>query len=122
MSNATYEETYRCASGQEINISKSLVAFSKNTREDIYEHIAVDLTIQRENKMELYLGHPSRVARSKRDLFTTIRDQIWPKISGWNDKFLSQGGKEMLIKSVIQAIPSYGMGVSDFLLRLLKEI
>ncbi|KAL0409589.1 UNVERIFIED_CONTAM: hypothetical protein Sradi_1893300 [Sesamum radiatum] len=66
-------ETYRDALGQEISFSKSSVAFSSNTREELGNLIAADLTIQRENKMELYLGLPSRIARSKRDLFSTIR-------------------------------------------------
>ncbi|KAL0326476.1 UNVERIFIED_CONTAM: putative mitochondrial protein [Sesamum angustifolium] len=45
--------------------------------------------------MELYLGLPSSVARTKRALFATIRDRIWQKISGWNETLLSQAGKEL---------------------------
>ncbi|KAL0443831.1 UNVERIFIED_CONTAM: putative mitochondrial protein, partial [Sesamum latifolium] len=62
-------ELYRRASGQEINFLKSSVAFSRNTREDICSLITGALTIRRENKMELYLGLPSKAARSKRELF-----------------------------------------------------
>ncbi|KAL0406310.1 UNVERIFIED_CONTAM: hypothetical protein Slati_3944900 [Sesamum latifolium] len=75
-------ETYRGASGQEINFSKPSMAFSRNTDEELCLSIFSDLTIRRENKMELYLGLPSRVERSKRDLFSTIRDRIWRKITG----------------------------------------
>jgi len=32
-------------------------------------------------------------------------------MDGWKDKFLSQAGKEILIKAVIQAIPTYNMSV-----------
>ncbi|KAL0463196.1 UNVERIFIED_CONTAM: hypothetical protein Slati_0207200 [Sesamum latifolium] len=53
-------ETYQGASGQNINFSKSSVAFSRNTREDLCPHITTELTIRRENKMELYLGLPSK--------------------------------------------------------------
>ncbi|KAL0445987.1 UNVERIFIED_CONTAM: hypothetical protein Slati_1726600 [Sesamum latifolium] len=69
-------ETYRGASGQEINFLKSSVAFSRNSKEDMCRAITAELTIRWENKMELYLGLPSRVSRSKRDLFATIRDSI----------------------------------------------
>ncbi|KAL0303469.1 UNVERIFIED_CONTAM: hypothetical protein Sradi_6215000 [Sesamum radiatum] len=75
-------ENYRCASSQEINFSKSSVTFSKNTKEELCRDIKTELTIWRENKMELYLGLPSRVSRSKRDLFATIWDSIWSKITG----------------------------------------
>ncbi|KAK4381772.1 hypothetical protein Sango_2936600 [Sesamum angolense] len=44
-------ETYRGASGQEINFSKSSVAFSRNTKEELCQSIAGDLTIRRENKI-----------------------------------------------------------------------
>ncbi|KAL0343066.1 UNVERIFIED_CONTAM: hypothetical protein Sangu_1194000 [Sesamum angustifolium] len=62
------------------------------------------------------------VAHSKRDLFATIRDRIWQKITGWNDKLLSQEGKEILIKAVLQAVPSYAMGCFRLPVSLLKEL
>ncbi|KAK4381775.1 hypothetical protein Sango_2936900 [Sesamum angolense] len=49
-------------------VLKILGAFSRNTKEELCQFIAGDLTIRRENKMEMYLGLPSRVSRSKRDL------------------------------------------------------
>ncbi|KAL0427154.1 UNVERIFIED_CONTAM: hypothetical protein Slati_2890200 [Sesamum latifolium] len=75
-------ETYRKASGQEINFSKSSVAFSRNTRETLCQYLATEFTIRRKNRMELYLGLPSTMARSKRELFSTIRDKIWRRIFG----------------------------------------
>ncbi|KAK4390084.1 putative mitochondrial protein [Sesamum angolense] len=41
----------RALSGQEINFSKSSVAFSRNTKEELCQHLTTELTIQRENKM-----------------------------------------------------------------------
>ncbi|KAL0327085.1 UNVERIFIED_CONTAM: hypothetical protein Sangu_1786500 [Sesamum angustifolium] len=118
----TVLDIYRRASGQEINFAKSSVAFSRNTKEEVRQTTAGTLCIRRENKMELYLGLPSKVARSKKDLFGTIRDRVWRRISGWNEKLLSQAGKEVLIKSVIQAIPVYAMGCFRLPTTLLSEI
>ncbi|KAL0331115.1 UNVERIFIED_CONTAM: putative mitochondrial protein [Sesamum angustifolium] len=115
-------EIYRRASGQEINFHKSSVAFSRNTPEALSIGLASVLNIRKENKMELYLGLPSRVVRSKRELFSMIRDRIWKRITGWNDKFLSQAGKEVLIKSVVQAIPSYAMSCFKLPVTLMTEI
>ncbi|KAL0352330.1 UNVERIFIED_CONTAM: hypothetical protein Scaly_1621700 [Sesamum calycinum] len=64
-------ETYREASGQEINFSKSSVTFSRNTREEVCQYLA---------------------------------------------------GKEILIKAVLQAVPSYAMGCFKWPFSLLKEI
>ncbi|KAL0281913.1 UNVERIFIED_CONTAM: hypothetical protein Sangu_2981900 [Sesamum angustifolium] len=115
-------EIYRHASGQELNFVKSSVAFSKNTKSEDHRLIAATLQIRMENKMELYLGLPSKVARSKKDLFATIRDRVWQRISGWNAKLLSQVGKDVIIKSIIQAIPSYAMGCFRLPTTLLSEL
>ncbi|KAK4395317.1 LINE-1 retrotransposable element O protein [Sesamum angolense] len=61
-------EIYRRASGQEINFHKSSVAFSRNTPEALSIGLASVLNIRKENKMELYLGLPSRVRLSGTDL------------------------------------------------------
>ncbi|KAL0453910.1 UNVERIFIED_CONTAM: hypothetical protein Slati_1369100 [Sesamum latifolium] len=78
----TVLEVYRRASGHEINFSKSSVAFSRNTGEDMCSHIVVALTMRRENRMELYLGLPSKVFQSKKVLFSTIWDSVWRRVSG----------------------------------------
>lgn len=62
------------------------------------------------DKHEKYLGLPSVLGKSKREAFSNIRDKVCQRLKGWKDKWLSKGGKEILIKSVLQAIPSYAMG------------
>ncbi|KAK4388146.1 hypothetical protein Sango_2421200 [Sesamum angolense] len=99
------EDEGRLRAIEEINFSKSLVAYSRNTKEEMCQALTTDLTIQRENKTKLYLGLTSSVARTKRAMFATIQNRIWRKISGWNEKLLSQAGKGVLIKG------SYAGGV-----------
>lgn len=50
---------------------------------------------------------------------------MWKKIDGFGNKFLSRAGKEVLIKSVLQAIPTYVMGcfrIPDSLLHELESM
>lgn len=103
-------QTYEEASGRAINLNKSAIAFSKNVSSslklDISNLLGVFTTIG-EGK---YLGLPSMVGRTKKAIFSYIKDRIWRKIQAWSHKSLSKARKEILIKYVAQAIPSYCMG------------
>ncbi|KAL0385879.1 UNVERIFIED_CONTAM: putative mitochondrial protein [Sesamum radiatum] len=69
-----------------------------------------------------YLGLPYFIGRNKRDLFSFVRNRVWQCISGWKEKFLLQVGKEILIKSIIQSIPSYCMNCFRLPNSLLNEL
>ena len=42
-------------------------------------------------------------------LLGSLRGRCRKKINGWKEKFLSHGGREVLIKAVAQSIPTYTM-------------
>ena len=71
---------------------------------------------------EKYLGLPSFVERGKKASFNYIKERVWRKIQGWEVKLLSQAGRKVLIKSVIQAIPTYTMGCFKIPMGLCNEI
>ncbi|XP_019166552.1 PREDICTED: uncharacterized protein LOC109162294 [Ipomoea nil] len=58
-----------------------------------------------------YLGLPSFIGRNKKAAFSYIEDKIRQRILSWNKKLLSQAGKEVLLKSVAQAMPTFSMSV-----------
>jgi hypothetical protein len=58
-----------------------------------------------------YLGLPSMIGRSKKSTFKSIKDGTWRKINSWSSKHLSQAGREVMIKSVLQTIPTYVMSI-----------
>ncbi|MCI46962.1 RNA-directed DNA polymerase (Reverse transcriptase), partial [Trifolium medium] len=51
------------------------------------------------------------VGRSKKETFTYIKDRVWKRINSWRGRSLSKVEKEVMIKSVLQVIPSYVMSV-----------
>lgn len=61
-----------------------------------------------------YLRLPSLVGRRKREILGFIKDKIVGHIQSWNSKYLSRAGKEVMLKNVLKAIPTYAM--SGFLL------
>lgn len=59
---------------------------------------------------EKYLGLPSFIGRKKKkESFDNINQQVWKKLLGWEGKLLSQTRREILIKAVAQALPTYTM-------------
>lgn len=66
-----------------------------------------------------YLGLPSFVGRAKYASFSEIKERVWSKLKGWKEKLISQAGREVLIKSVAQAIPTYAMSCFHLPTRLI---
>ena len=69
-----------------------------------------------------YLGLSSFVGRQKRACFNQIKERIWSKMQGWKERLLSQTGNEVMIKVVIQSIPTYSMSVFHLPIGLIKDI
>jgi ribonuclease HI len=103
--------TYEAASGQAISLPKSEIFCSRNVHQGVKNVITNILGVQAVLGTGKYLGLPSMVGRSKKATFNFIKDRVWRKINSWSSKSLSKAGREVLIKSVLQAIPSYVMGI-----------
>ena len=105
---------YGRASGQQLNAAKSSVFFGSKVPTELKTEIKEALGISREGGMGIYLGLPEKICGSKRQVFAFIQERLLERLNSWSAKLLSKGGKEVLIKSVAQALPSYVM--SCFLL------
>lgn len=55
-------------------------------------------------------------------MFNFIKEKVCQKLQGWEGKRLSQAGHEVVIKVVIQAIPTYAIGCFKLPLGLCHEI
>jgi ribonuclease HI len=113
---------YESASGQRLNCSKTAIFFSKNTPQDEKRIIVEAAGIPVTQRYDKYLGLPALIGKSRMAAFKGIKDRVWKRMQDWKVKFLSQAGKEILLKSVIQAIPTYGMSVFLLPKTLCKEI
>ena len=100
---------YESALGQKINIDKSSIFFSPNTSQELKDDIINILGSMHDSNHTKYLGLPSIIGRSKKLVFVEIKEKVGKKLAGWKGKLLLVGGKEVLIKAVVQAIPTYTM-------------
>ncbi|CAL8112885.1 unnamed protein product [Prunus armeniaca] len=59
---------------------------------------------------------------SKQRVFEEVRNKINAKLMGWSEQYLSQAGKEVLIKAVAMAMPNNAMSCFQLPINLCKEI
>lgn len=57
----------------------------------------------------MYLGLPESFEGSKVSIMSFLKERIVQKIDGWQNKFLSARGKEVLLKVVALALSTYTM-------------
>ncbi|KAJ8755558.1 hypothetical protein K2173_022137 [Erythroxylum novogranatense] len=103
--------TYERASGQEISLAKSSLTFSANTPEDVKLDVCAVLGVEEKESLGCYLGLPSHIGRNRREVFNYLKDRVWKRLSSWKSGMLSRVGKAVLLKTVLQAIPSYVMSL-----------
>ncbi|KAJ9140195.1 hypothetical protein P3X46_030871 [Hevea brasiliensis] len=104
-------ELYEKESSQVVNFQKSSISFSSNTCHDQVVEICNALHVTHKEDYGSYFGLPSHVGRNHRAVFDFVKDRIWKSLQGWKRILLSRVRKEVLLKSVVQSIPTYVMSV-----------
>lgn len=102
---------YEECSGQKINMEKSDICFSSNTDPDCADEFSAIIGISNVPQHARYLGLPSLVGRSPTASFAYLRDRVVQRLLGYKGNLLSKGGREVLLKSVIQSMPTFAMSV-----------
>ena len=113
---------YAAASGQLFNFNKSSMVFSGKIPVNRINAIKSIFELNVVSRHEKYLGLSSMVGRNKKNFFNEVKLKVVSKISNWQYKLFSSGGKEVIIKVVAQAIPAYTISVFKFLIGLCDGI
>jgi ribonuclease HI/exonuclease III len=115
-------DLYGKASGQRLNKDKTSVFFSRNTTQEVKDLILSVVGIPASQRYDTYLGLPALVGRSRIGEFENLKERVRRRVTNWKTKLLSQAGKEILLKAVVQAIPTYSMSIFLLPKELCKEI
>uniref|UniRef100_A0A803Q8D7 DUF4283 domain-containing protein n=1 Tax=Cannabis sativa TaxID=3483 RepID=A0A803Q8D7_CANSA len=71
---------------------------------------------------ELFLGNPLMLRGTKKKDFQFVVDKVVKRLEGWKAKILSQAGRTVLIKQVVQSIPLYTMATFKLLVGICDEL
>lgn len=109
-------EKYERASGQALNKQKISILFSANTDGETQREIMQTVGVILCRDYGKYLGLPTMIDRNKFHTFKMIKERIW------RNSLMSTAGREIMIKAILQLIPSYTMNVFLLPKRLCTEI
>ena len=113
---------YKEASGQKLNHEKTTIFFSKAVHEDTKVLISNFLQVPEVKEYENYLALPAVVGRKRKASLNYIKERFWSTLQGWREKLLSQAGREILLKAVVQVIPTFAISCFKLLVGLCHEI
>lgn len=71
------------------------------------QEVHMAAAISNEALVEKYLGLPTALGRSTDAQFEGILTKIKRLVNGWVPQHLNSAGREVLIKAICQAIPTY---------------
>uniref|UniRef100_A0A803Q9W0 Reverse transcriptase n=1 Tax=Cannabis sativa TaxID=3483 RepID=A0A803Q9W0_CANSA len=115
-------DEYSLLSGQRINFDKSELCVGKQINHGDGILLAAILGVKLVDCHTKYLGIPASVGKKKKEVFEDIRTKIRTKLQGWKASLFSQAGREILLKAIIQAIPTYIMSCFRLPKELIKDI
>lgn len=70
----------------------------------------------------MYQGLPNTMGRNKNAGLGFLKEKIRKRVTSWDGKIISKAGKEILLKIVIQALPTYAMNVFLLPLSMCREL
>lgn len=96
--------------------------FGKNIPASMRVEIKKTLGIENTGGEGFYLGLPEAFGGSKVSILSYLKENLHKKMYGWQTKFLSPAGKEVLLKAVAMALPTYTMACFLLPKTLCKQI
>jgi quinolinate synthase len=105
-----------------VNPAKCSMIFGSNCSVQEQERVLQILQVTNTTMDAKYLGLPTPEGRMGKGKFKTTKEKLVNKCTAWAERHMLMGAKEVLIKSVAQAIPTYTMVVFKLPLSTCNEM
>lgn len=115
-------ETYERGTGQLINPSKCSIMFKGDEPTDQQVLVKNLLGVQSTAFEAKYLGLPTPAGRMKGERFQPLKERLTKRMNDFTEKYMSAAAKDVLIKAVAQALPTYIMSVFKLPLLLCDNV
>lgn len=113
---------YGEATGQCINLQKSSITLGAKIQENLKEELQHILGIHNQGGTSKYLGLPECFSGSKVELLSYLKDKTQCRLDSWFLRKLSQGGKEILLKTTASALPVFTMSCFKIPKTVIKKL
>ncbi|KAK6782003.1 hypothetical protein RDI58_019799 [Solanum bulbocastanum] len=113
---------YEKTSGQQVNKDKSHFIIHSSTFTSTRDRIKKVTGYKQKEGSTIYLGCPLFAGRSRVIYFSDLINKVLHRITGWQVKILSYGGKAILIKHVLQSLPIHLLSAVIPPVTVLKQI
>jgi hypothetical protein len=100
-------DTYASSTGQLINPGKCSIMFGESCSPTSRLEVKNALQVTQETFETKYLGLPTPEGRMSKGKFQSLQAKLAKCLVEWDDNHKSQAAKEVLTKSIAQAIPVY---------------
>jgi hypothetical protein len=97
-------DIYCEVSGQKVNLQKSFVFFGTKCQDSIKACVRVKLEVTNQILQDTYLGMLTEISRAAKSSFKFMAERVWRCATSCSGRPLSRTGKEVWLKSVVQAI------------------
>lgn len=98
---------YERVSGHAVNLNKSATTFGSRVKHQVKTKLRRILNIHNDGGCGKYLGLPEQIGRKKKEIFSFVVEKVKQKTKNWSHRFLSEAGKEILLKTVALSFPVY---------------
>jgi hypothetical protein len=115
-------DTYERCTGQLINNSKCSIMFKGDEETATHAQVQHILGVGTRAFETKYLGLPTPSGRMKGEQFQSLKDRMSKRLNDFTEKHMSAAAKDVLIKAVAQALPTYIMGVFKIPLTLCDSL